>query len=123
MYAFITISGLRKYWLILSILLIIGSAYYSVLYRRLEDLYIVVALYLLIILLMAWQGISLYIWQRKKVFLVVSIAVVLFLVSDAVLAFDKFFKPFNLSGVLILSTYWISIVLLANSTQYITKTN
>lgn len=118
---FITIGGLKKYWIPLIILLIIGCAYYSFIYKGLGKLYIAVAIYILILLLMAWQGISLYLWQRKKEFFAIAIAVVLFLVSDAVLAFDKFKEPFEISGILILSTYWASISLLANSTLNVIK--
>ncbi|MBH46109.1 MAG: hypothetical protein CMC93_05790 [Flavobacteriaceae bacterium] len=42
-------------------------------------------------------------------------ALVLFLLSDAILALDKFYIPFAYSGVLILSTYWIAITIIAFS--------
>ncbi len=52
-------------------------------------------------------------------FAYVGIAVVLFLISDSIIALNKSQYAFQLSGVLILSTYWLSISLLANSTTVI----
>jgi hypothetical protein len=39
----------------------------------------------------------------------------LFLLSDAMIALNKFFVPLPFSGILILMTYWIAISLIAFS--------
>lgn len=116
---FTSISGIKRYPQTLIILLIIGGAYYAYLFNSLSTLAIPVFIYFIFITLMCWQGIGLYIWKKRKVFLYVAISVVLFLISDSTLALNKFKVPFEASRVIVLATYWLSIALLANSTTMI----
>jgi len=114
--SFISLDGFKKYLVPLIFLLVFGVTYYSILYDSLKGLKIPVLVYFVIIILMSWQGISLRIWKDHRSFTMIAIAVVLFLISDSVLAWSKFKSSFQLSGVLVLATYWSSIFLIAVST-------
>lgn len=119
--SFITLSKFKFYPLPIVILLFLGGAYYIYLYSSLKALAIPVFIYFLFITLMSWQGIALYIWKKKQSFLFIAIAVILFFISDATLALNKFKFPFEASRIIVLSTYWISILLLANSATMINE--
>ena len=115
-FAFMSIGGFKANFRPLIILSIIGLTYYLFLYGDLGDMAIPVLVYFLFILFMCWQGISLYLSDKKRMFLYVAVAVVLFMLSDSLLAFNKFKMPFQLAGILVLTTYWLAIGLIANST-------
>lgn len=121
-YSFISLNGINLNIRPLVVLLTTGIAYYSFIYKGLGELVIVVGVYILFILFMCWQGINLYIKHKGGVFLTIAIAVSLFLISDAILAYNKFVQAFNYSGVLILLTYWLAIGIIANSTMYLKNT-
>lgn len=114
-YSFITLGGFKRHINPLAVLVLIGVGYFIYLKEDLGSFQIPVACYFMVIVFMCWQGISLYLWKKQSVFLSVVIAVTLFLVSDAMIAIEKFKSPFLFSGALILLTYWLSITLLANS--------
>ncbi|MCK0158683.1 lysoplasmalogenase [Cellulophaga sp. F20128] len=117
-YAFISISGLSLFAMPFIVLLSIGGLYYYFIYPGLGNLFAVVGVYIVCILFMCWQGINLYLEYRRPIFGAIALAVSLFLISDALLAYDKFVSPFNYSGILILLTYWFAIGILANTTFY-----
>jgi len=71
---------------------------------------------------MAWQGVGLYVRERNNAHALMAMAVLFFMLSDALLAIAKFKTPFYLSGPLILATYWLSIGLIANATRKIIST-
>ncbi|WP_349664232.1 lysoplasmalogenase [Cellulophaga lytica] len=121
-YSFISLNGINLNIRPLVVLLTTGIAYYSFIYKGLGELVIVVGVYILFILFMCWQGINLYIKHKGGVFLAIAIAVSLFLISDAILAYNKFVQAFNYLGVLILLTYWLAIGIIANSTMYLKNT-
>lgn len=118
---FISIDGWKSYPLPLVALLTVGAGYYLFMYNSLNELAIPVLFYFAFIILMCWQGINLFIWRKEFVFKLIAIAVILFLISDSIIALDKFKMSFEASGLLVLATYWISISLLANSTNAIEK--
>jgi uncharacterized membrane protein YhhN len=84
-------------------------------FHNLNTLLMPVLIYISVIFLMSWQGIELAKSKFNPTFKYVGWAVSFFLFSDALLAVNKFHGTFPLSGVLILSTYWIAIGLLALS--------
>ena len=118
-YGFTRFGGLKKYWKPLVFALVFTGIIFALVFEGLKNngLVIPVAVYILVISFMAWQGISLYIWKKKKVFLSIAIATVLFMISDSMIAISSFRSPFELSRLLILITYWASITLLAHSTH------
>ena len=112
---FITLGGFQKNGMALIVLLIFGIALYAWLYPDLGPLKYPVAAYVLVILSMAWLGISLYLKNKIKPYALIAVGVVLFMFSDSMIAVNKFKTPFALSGVVILSTYWLAITLIANA--------
>ena len=67
------------------------------------------------ILLMAWQGLSLLALKKSRSFVYIGLAVILFVVSDSILAIDKFKMSVPYANILIGVTYWTSITLLSLS--------
>jgi len=115
-YAFILIDGFNKKYGVLALLLLICSSFFIILKASLGDLLIPVAIYMLVIVCMNWQAISLYLKKKNVSYLLLSFGAVLFLISDSILAYDKFKEPFSFAGILILITYWVAIGLFAFST-------
>lgn len=97
-------------------LILFGGVLLWLSYPNLEQLFIPVVLYMSVIILMSWQGIALNRHSSQKAFQSIGLAVTLFLLSDALIALDKFYFSFSFSGLLVLSTYWTAIFLLAEST-------
>ena len=114
---FTKIGGTKFFTVSLIPLLAFGAIYYWQLFAHLGPLAVPVLCYFLIIIFMSWQGINLRIWKKNRMTKLISFAVILFLVSDAVLAWAKFKEPIRYSGVLILGTYWMSIFLIAVATS------
>ena len=90
-------------------LLLIGGGYYKYLRKDLKEYSIPVLVYITVILIMNWQAINLIISSGNQIFYVLAIAAILFSFSDAILAYNKFKKPFKSAEPIILSTYWIAI--------------
>ncbi|MEM9920752.1 MAG: lysoplasmalogenase [Bacteroidota bacterium] len=118
-YSFTTLDGWKFYKMPIIILLVIGFGFYGFMYPDLGKLAIPVAVYVLVILLMSWQGLNLYLWKKYPVFWWIGLGVVLFLISDSLLAVNKFTYAFSWSGIPILTTYWLSIAILANAGHFL----
>ena len=112
---FIMLGGFQKNVIALTVLLIVGIALFTWLYPDLGALKYPVAAYVLVILFMAWQGIGLYVQEKTTAYGFIALGVVLFMFSDSMIAIDRFKAPFELSGVVILATYWLAIALIANA--------
>jgi uncharacterized membrane protein YhhN len=114
--AFVRHDGLAFSLPVLLLLSGISVSYFMVLMPHLGPMVTAVGLYFLIILLMTIKGVSLAIRRPDAVgHRRVAIAVVLFMLSDSVIGYNKFIASFELSSALILSTYWLSIALIANA--------
>ncbi len=114
---FVSLGGFTFSWRPLAALLVFGVTYYANLYGSLKGLAYPVLVYLAVILLMSWQGINLRLRTGGISYTLIAIAVILFLFSDAVLAWARFKSPFWGDGVVVLTTYWGSIFLIALSTS------
>lgn len=110
-------SETLNYYLLIPIFLI-GLTIFSFLFKKLGKMKIPVFIYLTIILLMAWCGISFYLTSHSFGAKIIAIAVILFVFSDANIAFNKFNKPYKLAELLILSTYFVSLYLIAFSLSF-----
>jgi uncharacterized membrane protein YhhN len=96
--------------------LFIGGGYYLYLLPNLGSIEIPVAVYISVIVLMSWQAAELYIGHKSRAHLAILSGARFFLISDSVLAFNKFVNGFEYSSVAILLTYWLAITLFAYST-------
>lgn len=110
-------SEYYNYYLLIPVFLI-GILLYTFLYKKLGKMKLPVLLYLAFILLMAWSGISFYSTSYSIASRIIAVAVILFVFSDANIAFNKFNKPYRIAELLILSTYYSSIYLIAYSLNF-----
>ena len=116
LFAFVKKQGWHKN-LILGLLLVIVAASLCVLIQtKLNELLLPVVLYMTVIVLMSWQGWGLALNSKTKNLKNVGVGVSLFMVSDTLLAINKFYVPFPFSGIFILGAYWGAIYLIAKST-------
>ncbi|TDM00497.1 MAG: lysoplasmalogenase [Flavobacteriaceae bacterium] len=99
-------------------LFLFGGAFYFFIQKYLGEFQIPVAVYLICILLMVWGAIRLHLKFNTRFSFLVMSGAVLFMTSDSILAINKFVFPFKISGILVLSTYWTAIALIANSTVF-----
>ncbi|MBW8198771.1 lysoplasmalogenase [Flagellimonas abyssi] len=120
--SFVQYMGFYKNWIAFLVLFGIAGVLFYWLRPDLGDLLLPVSIYVLIITFMAWQGVGLYMRKRNNAHALLAMAVLFFMFSDTLLAIAKFKTPFYLSGPLILSTYWLSIGLIANATRKIIST-
>lgn len=113
--AFIKHKGFWFHWASFIVLFLIGGAIFFWLKPDLGDFMVPVLFYVLVITTMAWQGIGLYLRDKTKAYAWIALAVLFFMLSDTLLAINKFKAPFDNASVLILVTYWLSIGLIANA--------
>ena len=99
-------------WPLLPLVVITGG-FYQLLLPHLGDLGVPVAVYQCCIVVMAWLGINVYLSRKNEVGKQLAIAALLFVFSDSIIAVDKFLAPFDFSIVIILTTYWLSIFMIA----------
>ena len=109
----------RQGWLweprVAVVLALIAVGVFTLVSDDLDSLFYPVLIYLIVILLMSWQGWALALNTKMEYRSFLGWAVSLFLFSDALIAIDKFYYSFSFSGILILSAYWIAIFLIARS--------
>ena len=95
------------------ILLFYGSIFFAVIHNSLGKLLIPVVCYMLVILAMALMAINRINQSSTSCYWLVTIGAVLFVISDSILAVDKFYAPVPASGFLIMSTYSFAQYLIA----------
>ena len=117
-FAFISYRGLFLKPLSFIVLLIIGTSVYAMLFDGLGELKIPVALYVVCLVVMCWQAIGLYDRYQNRRFRFVMVGSFLFLISDAILALNKFKFPFDTAEIFVLITYWMAIGAFAISTTF-----
>ena len=116
LFAFVKKQGWHKN-LILGLLLVIVAASLCVLIqKKLNELLLPVVLYMTVIVLMSWHGWGLALNSKTKNLKNIGVGVSLFMVSDTLLAINKFYVPIHFSGIFILGAYWGAIYLIAKST-------
>lgn len=115
LYAFVKRQGWQKRYGIGLFLVILAIGICWLIQDKLNTLLIPVLLYMLVIVMMSWQGWGLALNSKSKNLRSLGLGVSLFMFSDTLIAFDKFYIPFSYSGLLILATYWIAIYIIALS--------
>ena len=122
-FIFYSLAGGRLFATPFLLLMLFGGGAYYMLLPKLDNLAIPVAVYISCILIMCWQGINIWLARRDRTGQALSIAAVLFVFSDSIIAVDKFLLPFDLSVLLILASYWLSIAMIANIAAATRHTN
>ena len=115
LFAFVQRQGWQWQPFILLVLGLFGTTVFMVISKSLEMLFYPVLVYLLVILTMSWQGWALALNPNEKNVRLLGWGVSLFLFSDTLIAIDKFYSSFSVAGILILTTYWTAIFLIAKT--------
>ena len=92
----------------------ISCGYYLILFSNLVHLAIPVALYMGVISVMAAWAVTIWLKQHTTATLLIMLGALSFLVSDSVLAYNRFVSAHTWLHVVVLSTYWLSLLLIAN---------
>lgn len=86
-------------------LVLAGTGLVTVLFPHLGALQIPVMVYALVITLMAIQALFRYGYTNAKSFILVFAGAISFMISDSLLAINKFMQPLPLAGLAIMFTY------------------
>ncbi len=113
--AFGAAAGWRLSLLPAALLVGSGALVLSTLWPTLGRMRGPVLVYVAAILLMVWQADERWLQMRSQPALLALAGAVLFLISDTVLALDRFRRPLRHSQVVILVTYWLAQYLIARS--------
>jgi uncharacterized membrane protein YhhN len=92
-----------------------GILIYWVLSSHLAQMKLPVAVYIVVILAMAWTAWDRYTKTGRKSALIAFFGAVLFIISDSILAINRFREPFEAARALNLSTYFAAQYLIALS--------
>ncbi len=116
--AFASGIGTPLWWPVIPFV-VCGAVVYIILSPSLGNLKLPVYIYVVSILMMAWLA-----WERgiqtgQSGALLATIGAVLFIVSDTVLAINRFRRKFKLACVLNLATYFTAQCLLAGSVGFL----
>ncbi len=95
-----------------------GSFMLWLLFPRLGDMKLPVSIYLLVILTMAWQALNRWAIAQSRGAMLAAVGAILFVASDSMIAFNRFFSPFRLAELLILATYFTAQWLIAVSAAW-----
>lgn len=86
-----------------------GTGLISILYPTLGALKIPVIIYATALMVMVLQAIYRYGFTSSKSFWSVCIGALFFMLSDSLLALDKFYQPIANAGVLVIATYMAAV--------------
>lgn len=115
--AFSSLGGFKFRALPLLLISMATVAIYLWLLPELGDTRIPVGVYMVVLGTMVWQGICLWLWNPNPFTKMVAFAAILFMISDTIIAVNKFIAPSDYASVAILITYWFSIGFLAYSSN------
>jgi uncharacterized membrane protein YhhN len=88
------------------------------LFPRLGDMKLPVSIYLLVILTMAWRALNRWAITQSRGAMFAAVGAIVFVASDSMIAFNRFFSPFRLAELLILMTYFTAQWLIAISVAW-----
>ena len=101
-------------WQGLPVLLFAGGIYW-LLRPHLGTMQLPVLFYMAIITLMAWLAVTLFVQRGELWTLLAAGGAILFVISDATLALNRFRKPFGSAQLIVLGTYYLAQWLIALS--------
>jgi len=102
----VSVGFLFSWWL--APLAVYGVIIYAVLHPHLGKMRLPVIAYVITILLMAWQALARWELLASTPALLAALGAVLFVISDSVLALDRFRARFRSARVIVLTTYWLA---------------
>ncbi|MCE7863745.1 MAG: lysoplasmalogenase [Bacteroidetes bacterium CHB5] len=89
-------------------IILAGTGLVTILFPHLGSLQIPVLVYALVITVMAMQALFRYSYTNSKSFVLVFVGAVSFMLSDSLLAINKFMQPLPLAGLWIMFTYTLA---------------
>lgn len=102
--------------IIFFVIVLIFILFYRKIIRKVQTKKIYLILYGVILFSLLWQSIEQFNFYKNNSTLIFSIGIILFAVSDILIAFNKFVKKINFAQFIILSTYFTAQVLILIST-------
>ncbi len=112
-FTFIKTFGFSRNWILLGIVIGTAIAVYSILFPHLGPLQLPVIGYMFGIGFMVWQGVGAYLNFRNKSTAYVALGASSFMLSDSLLAYNKFVAALPFESIFVLSTYWFSLYCLS----------
>jgi uncharacterized membrane protein YhhN len=113
----------KNYWLFIPVLIYYAVLVY-ILSPNLGDMKLPVSIYGIVISYMLIQALQVGRVKNRPVAALMITGAVLFITSDSILALNKFYKPFEYAGILIMLTYGIAQLLITiGAVRYITSTS
>lgn len=94
------------------ILLVYACAIFYLIYPGLHELLPYVIIYMAVLLFMVLTASVRKPYVNSSSFILVLLGALLFMISDSILALNKFMEPINYAGILIMSTYGMAQLLL-----------
>ncbi|MGB4972642.1 MAG: lysoplasmalogenase [Cyclobacteriaceae bacterium] len=98
------LHGIQKFRFSLPIVLA-GTGLITILYAHLGALKIPVTIYAIVIMVMTLQALFRYGYTNAVSFWFVFVGAILFMISDSMIAVNKFLSSFELAGLVIMATY------------------
>ena len=98
-------------------LLLYGMGIYSILFQGLGKMKLPVLAYVVVIVTMAWQAWERWFRIQQSAALFASVGALLFILSDSILAWNRFRKEFRYEYAFNLSTYFVAQWLIAYSVR------
>jgi uncharacterized membrane protein YhhN len=92
-----------------------GSLMLWLLFPYLGDMKLPVLIYLIVVLLKAWRALTRWSMNRNRRTLLAALGASLFVVSDSMIAINRFYVRFRLADLLIMLTYFVAQWLMAMS--------
>lgn len=111
-------ASIHMHWYLLAPFALYGAILLYLLWPHVGDLRLPVLVYALVLLAMGWQATELWWEMRDLAALLAMFGALLFVASDSILALDKFRAPIARRDLLIMSTYYAALLLIAWSVHY-----
>jgi uncharacterized membrane protein YhhN len=113
--AFLSVAGLSLSVMVLVPFVLYGGVLLRVLWPHLGRLRGPVLLYAAVLLVMGWQAAEQHLTVPSTGTLLALVGAMFFVVSDSVLAFNRFVRPFRAAQAVVLSTYFVAQGMIALS--------
>lgn len=111
--AYVSRAGWQLNWLLLAPFILYVAGLLYLLLPQAGAMRIPVMLYALVLMTMGWQAAALWAVMRDIATLLAMVGALLFIASDSILALDKFRAPILQRDLLIMSTYYGALLLIA----------
>lgn len=111
--AYVSRAGWQLNWLLLALFILYAAGLLYLLLPQAGAMRIPVTLYALVLMTMGWQAAALWAVTRDVATLLAMAGALLFIASDSILALDKFRAPIPQRDLLIMSTYYGALLLIA----------